>query len=154
MAEDHEYATYAIDLDGILLPDVPLSRYDEDLAAALNERDALLPYEVLPEVDLEKVRAVITGRPHADLERTRAWLERHGFGHLELVMRTPDTHDETTEGAAAHKAAAALRCGVTHFIESDPVQALFIAKLAPLLHVIWWDALKRKGTLINASAWR
>ncbi|BCF90324.1 MULTISPECIES: phosphoribosyltransferase [Paraburkholderia] len=154
MADDHEYATYAIDLDGILLPDVPLSRYDEDLAAALNERDALLPYEVLPDVDLQKVRAVITGRPRADLERTRAWLERHGFGHLELVMRTPDAHDETPEGAAAHKAAAALSSGVTHFIESDPVQALFIAKLAPLLRVIWWDALKHKGTLISASAWR
>ena len=154
MADDHEYATYAIDLDGILLPDVPLSRYDEDLAAALNERDALLPYEVLPDVDLQKVRAVITGRPYADLARTRAWLERHGFGHLELVMRTPDAHDETSEGAAAHKAAAALSCGVTHFIESDPVQALLIAKLAPLLRVIWWDALKHTGTLISASAWR
>ncbi len=43
MADDHHYATYAIDLDGILLPDVPLARYDEDLAAALLERDALLP---------------------------------------------------------------------------------------------------------------
>ncbi len=49
MADDHEYATYAIDLDGILLPDVPLARYDEDLAAALAERDALLPFDVLPE---------------------------------------------------------------------------------------------------------
>ncbi|MEX3931972.1 phosphoribosyltransferase [Paraburkholderia phymatum] len=154
MAQDHEYATYAIDLDGILLPDVPLSRYDEDLSAALNERDALLPFEILPDVDLEKVRAVITGRPHVDLNRTRAWLERHGFGHLELVMRAPDIHDETPAGAAAHKAQAALRCGVTHFIESDAVQALFIARQAPLLRVIWWDALEHKGTLISASAWR
>ena len=36
MAEDHEYATYAIDLDGILLPDVPLARYDEDLGESFD----------------------------------------------------------------------------------------------------------------------
>ncbi len=154
MAGDHEYASYAIDLDGILLPDVPLERYDEDLVAALSERDALLPFVVLPEVDLQHVRAVITGRPKMDLERTRAWLERHGFGHLELVMRAPDTHDESPAGAAAHKAAAALRCGVTHFIESDPTQALRIAQAAPLLRVIWWDAATQTGTLVSASRWR
>jgi hypoxanthine phosphoribosyltransferase len=154
MAGDHEYATYAIDLDGILLPDVPLARYAEDLAAALIERDALLPFDVLPDIDLKQVRAVITGRPQADLERTRAWLERHGFGHLELVMRVPDQHDETAAGAAAHKIAAVLRCGVTHFLESDPVQALMIAQRAPLLRVIWWDAHARTGTLVSASRWR
>jgi orotate phosphoribosyltransferase len=153
MSHDHEYASYAIDLDGILLPDVPVTRYDADLAAALAERDALQPYEALPGIDLQHVRAVITGRPQTDLERTRAWLERHGFGHLELVMRVPDKHDETPLGAAAHKAAAALRCGVTHFIESDPVQALRIAQAAPLLRVIWWDAETRSGTLVNASRW-
>ncbi|HEY3596606.1 MAG TPA: phosphoribosyltransferase [Paraburkholderia sp.] len=153
MAGDHEYTTYAIDLDGILLPDVPLDRYDENLAAALSERDALRPFDVLPGIDLQHVRAVITGRPQMDLARTRAWLERHGFGHLELVMRAPDSHDETPAGAATHKAAAALRCGVTHFIESDPVQALRIAQAAPLLRVIWWDAATRTGTLISASHW-
>jgi hypoxanthine phosphoribosyltransferase len=154
MAQDHEYATYAIDLDGVLLPDVPLERYGEDLGAALAERDDLKPFDVLPEIDLQQVRAVITGRPHQDVERTRAWLERHGFGHLELVMRMPDAHDDTPAGAAAHKAAAALRCGVTHFIESDPVQALYIAQAAPLLRVIWWDAAARSGTLVNALPWR
>ncbi|MGF6774318.1 hypoxanthine phosphoribosyltransferase [Paraburkholderia sp. GAS199] len=153
MADDHEYATYAIDLDGILLPDVPLARYDEDLAAALAERDALLPFEVLPDIDLKKVRTIITGRPEADRARTRNWLERHGFGHLQLVMRAPDTHDESTADAAAHKADAALRGGVTHFVESDPVQALLIAQHAPLLRVIWWDARTQTGRLVSARAW-
>lgn len=153
MAEDHEYATYAIDLDGILLPDVPLSRYDEDLAAALAERDALLPFDVLPGIEIERVRTIITGRPEMDRARTEAWLARHGFGHMQLVMRTPDAHDESPAGAAAHKATAALRGGVTHFVESDPVQALLIAQQAPLLRVIWWDALTRTGMLVGARAW-
>ncbi|WP_144108020.1 phosphoribosyltransferase [Paraburkholderia sp. BCC1886] len=154
LAEDHEYATYAIDLDGILLPDVPLARYDEDLAAALAERDALLPFDVLPGIDLQRVRTIITGRPELDRARTEVWLARHGFGHLSLVMRAPHSHDESSAGAAAHKAAAALREGVTHFVESDPLQALLIARAAPLLRVIWWDAPTRTGTLVDARAWR
>ncbi|MFP3800457.1 MULTISPECIES: phosphoribosyltransferase [Paraburkholderia] len=153
MADDHEYAVYAIDLDGILLPDIPLARYDEDLDGALAERDALVPFERIPDIDLKHARAIITGRPELDRERTQAWLDRHGFGHLELVMRAPGEHDESVQGAATHKAAAAVRCGVTHFIESDPVQAIFIAQRAPLLRVIWWNAQARSGTLIGASAW-
>ncbi|MBT2793729.1 phosphoribosyltransferase [Paraburkholderia strydomiana] len=153
MADDHHYATYAIDLDGILLPDVPLARYDEDLAAALLERDALLPFEVLPGIDLKRVRTIITGRPEMDRARTQAWLERHGFGHMQLVMRMPGTHDESPAGAAAHKAAAALAGGVTHFVESDPVQALLIAQQAPLLRVVWWDAQTHTGMLVGARAW-
>ncbi|MGF6963186.1 hypoxanthine phosphoribosyltransferase [Paraburkholderia sp. WC7.3g] len=154
MASDHEYATYAIDLDGILLPDVPLARYDEDLDAALAERDALLPFEALPGIDPRHVRTIITGRPEMDRARTAAWLTRHGFAHLQLVMRAPGLHDDSPAGAAAHKASAALRAGVTHFVESDPVQALLIAQQAPLLRVIWWDALTRTGMLVSARAWR
>lgn len=152
MAEDHEYAAYAIDLDGILLPDVPLSRYDHDLASALRERDALLPFEVLPTRRLKNVRAVITGRPDIDRDRTEAWLRRHGFDHLDLVMR-PRDQDDSPASTAAYKAAAARRCGVTHFIESDPVQALLIAKEEPLLRVVWWDAANRSGMLINTVGW-
>lgn len=153
MGDDHEYAVYAIDLDGVLLPDIPLTRYDEDLPGALAERDALVPFEGLPGIDLKHTRAIITGRPEMDRERTLEWLHRHGFGHIELIMRTPDSHDESASGAAAHKAAAAIKCGVTHFIESDPVQAILIAQSAPLLRVIWWNAQTRTGTLIGASAW-
>jgi hypothetical protein len=151
MANDHEYATYAIDLDGILLPDIPSRRYEADLEAALNERDALQPFDTMPAIDIDNARAVVTGRPITDRARTEAWLERHGFGHLELVMRAPATHDHTSAGAAAHKAQAALRLGITHFIESDPGQAILIAQQAPLLRVIWWDAYARSGVLIGAS---
>ncbi|MEQ5843289.1 phosphoribosyltransferase [Paraburkholderia acidicola] len=152
-SDNQQHATYAIDLDGILLPDVPPAHYEADLAAALNERDALSPYEALPGIDRTRIHAIVTGRPVFDRERTVAWLDRHGFGHLELVMRAPDAHDGTPAGTAAHKAAAALRCGVTHFIESDPAQALLIARQAPLLRVVWWDATTRTGTLASASQW-
>jgi len=153
MAEDHEYAVYAIDLDGVLLPDLPLARYEEDLEAALLERDALLPFERVPGIDLQRARAIITGRPEIDRERTEAWLQRHGYGHLELLMRVVEEHDDTPSNVAAHKAAAAIRCGVTHFIESDPMQAIYIAQRAPLLRVIWWNAHTRTGTLIGAAVW-
>jgi hypoxanthine phosphoribosyltransferase len=153
MADDHAYATYAIDLDGILLPDVPSERYDADLEAALNERDLLLPFETLPGIDLKHVRTIVTGRPEMDRARTQTWLDQHGFGHLQLVMREAHIYDHTPAGTAAHKAAAVLRCGVTHFIESDPVQAILIAQKAPLLRVIWWDAIARTGTLVASSSW-
>lgn len=155
MGADHEYASYGIDLDGILLPDVPLSRYDEDLAAALRERDDLLPFEIVPTAYLDNVSTVITGRPEVDRARTAAWLHRHGFGHLRLVMRPghPATSDDGPAATAIYKAAAARHCGVTHFIESDPVQALMIAKQAPLLRVIWWDAMQQSGMLIHAATW-
>ncbi|WP_394839441.1 phosphoribosyltransferase domain-containing protein [Pendulispora rubella] len=154
MREDHEYATYAIDLDGILLPDVPKARYEEDLEAALSERDELLPFDVFPHIDLASVRLIITGRPEIDRARTEAWLARHGFSHMQIEMRVMDLHDETPSGAAAHKAAAALRRGITHFIESEAVQALQIAQLAPLLRVIWWDPYTQTGALVGAHAWK
>jgi orotate phosphoribosyltransferase len=154
MADDHQYAVCAIDLDGILLPDIPLARYDEDLAAALIERDALLPFETLPGIEIGAVRAIVTGRPETDRDRTQAWLDRHGFGGLELIMRAPASHGEGPDGAAAHKAEAVRVLGVTHFIESDPAQAILISRLAPLLRVIWWDAHARRGTLVTAADWR
>ncbi len=46
-----------------------------------------------------------------------------------------------------------MRGGVTHFVESDPVQALLIAQQAPLLRVIWWDARTQTGMLVGARAW-
>ncbi|RZT29267.1 phosphoribosyltransferase [Cupriavidus agavae] len=153
MRDDHEYATYAIDLDGILLPDIPLARYDEDLAGALRERDALLPFEIVPTADLPNVKVVITGRPGIDRKRTQHWLDQHGYGHLDLIMRA-EGDDETPVAAAAHKARAARRAGVTHFIESDALQALWIARDAPLLRVIWWDADRQAGMLVNAASWR
>jgi hypoxanthine phosphoribosyltransferase len=154
IGEDHEFAVYAIDLDGVLLPDVPPHRYDADLLAALEERDALLPFEHLPQIDFSRTQAIVTGRPEIDRARTADWLARHGYAHLRLVMRDPSRHGEHPEQVAAYKAEAALELACTHFIESDPVQAIFIAQHAPLLRVIWWDAARRAAKLIATQAWR
>jgi hypothetical protein len=72
---------------------------------------------------------------------------------MQLVMRTPGTHDESPAGAAAQCRSSLVSGGVTHFVESDPMQALLIAQQAPLLRVIWWDALTQTGMLVGAHAW-
>lgn len=153
IGEDHEFAVYAIDLDGILLPDVPPARYEADLAAALAERDALIPFERLPGIDLARAKAIVTGRPEMDRARTAAWLVRHGFDSPRLVMRDPTRHGDAPHEVAAHKAQAALALACTHFVESDPVQALHIARFAPLLRVVWWDAASGAGHLVSSHGW-
>jgi len=129
------YASWAIDLDGILLPDLSPGLYETDLAATLARRDLLLPCEVLPARDLSRL-TIITGRPEQDRARTQDWLHRHGF-HGKLVMR-----DETRHSAgqtAEHKAQAILAGCHTHFIESDMAQALEIARRVQVARVYWWN---------------
>lgn len=152
MGDDHEYDTYAIDLDGILLPDVPLSRYVENLEAALSERDLLEPFALLP--PMNQVKVIVTGRPEVDRARTQAWLCRHGHGDTPLIMRDTRRYDDTPEQVATHKALASLQSRCTHFIESDPTQAILIAQQMPLLQVIWWHAGSGQGRLIGAACWR
>lgn len=153
IGEDHEFAVYAIDLDGILLPDVPSSLYEADLAAALAKRDVLMPFECLPRIDIGAAKAIVTGRPEMDRIRTQAWLARHGFDRPTLVMRDPSRHGDLPQEVAAHKARAAVALACTHFIESDPVQAIHIAQWAPLLRVIWWNAADGTGKLVSAHTW-
>lgn len=151
MAQDHEYDVYAIDLDGILLPDIPLQHYAADLRATLEKRDQLEPLKKLP--PFGQVKAIITGRPEMDRERTQEWLSQHGYGETPLIMRNPRQYNDSPNEVASHKAKATLGLGCTHFIESDPVQAIFIAQHAPLLRVIWWDAESSRGRLIGAVGW-
>ncbi|HTH76487.1 MAG TPA: phosphoribosyltransferase family protein [Trinickia sp.] len=153
IGEDHEFAVYAIDLDGILLPDVPPSHYEADLEAALAERDALVPFERLPGIDLERAKAIVTGRPEMDRSRTADWLVRHGFDRPQLVMRDPSRHGDRPHEVASYKAQAALSLACTHFVESDPVQAIHIAQMAPLLRVIWWNAADGAGQLVSSHRW-
>ncbi|WP_395610634.1 phosphoribosyltransferase family protein [Pseudomonas sp. B22129] len=151
LAQDHEYDAYAIDLDGILLPDIPEAQYTADLHAALRQRDQLAPFEHLPA--LGPVKAIITGRPEMDRARTQAWLDRHGHGATPLIMRDTTRYSDTPEHVAHHKTSATLQLACTHFVESDPVQAILIAQQAPLLRVIWWDAQSRQGRLLGAAQW-
>ncbi len=132
---EYEYASWAIDLDGVLLMDLPEERYAQALLDTLAQRDLLLPNDILPQIDLAAV-TIITGRPEQDRERTQSWLTRHGF-HGPLIMR-----DESRYGVGdtpRHKADALLSRCHTHFIESDPVQALQIARYARIARVVWWN---------------
>lgn len=153
LKEDHEYNIFAIDLDGILVPDVPIERYDTSLNLALDERDNLAPFAVPPGFDVMKARAIITGRPECDRARTEDWLAKHGFDHIPLVMRDPARYPDGVDGAVGHKTESALRLRCTHFIESDVKQAVLIAERAPLLRVVWWDATQNSGRLIGAQNW-
>ncbi|MEO6983782.1 MAG: phosphoribosyltransferase [Paralcaligenes sp.] len=133
---ESEYASWAVDLDGVLAPDLPPKLYEPgtlDIALAL--RDDLAPCAVMPPVNLAQM-AVITGRPEQDRERTQAWLAQHGF-QGPLRMRDPRRYDATD--TAEHKARCLLEFGHTHFIESDPGQAIEIARQVPVGRIFWWD---------------
>lgn len=129
------YASWAIDLDGILLPDVPAHVYESDLAGALSQRDALAPSAILPGRDLRQL-PIITGRPEKDRARTQGWLDRHGF-HGPLAMRDEAQH--RPEQTAQHKARAIMAGYHTHYIESELAQAVEIARLVPVARVYWWN---------------
>jgi hypothetical protein len=138
-----------LDLDGVFLPDVPLSQYEADLAAALRGRQALEPYTALPAFSRDRA-VVITGRPEIDRAQTEAWLARWGYRDLNLVCRPVEVHDDVGS-VTQYKAATATRCGCTHFIESDPEQAIRIAALAPHLVVSWWSADETRAWMIGAA---
>jgi hypoxanthine phosphoribosyltransferase len=141
----HAYASWAIDLDGVLLPDLPEHHYLQALEQTLLRRDELPPTEVLPELDLPTM-TIITGRPEQDRERTQAWLTRHGF-HGPLVMR--DASRYTPEQTALHKADAIVARCHTHFLESDAAQALLIANQVKVARILWWNG--RETLAVTAS---
>jgi hypoxanthine phosphoribosyltransferase len=93
--------------------------------------------------------AVITGRPESERARIAAWLARHGHGGLALECR-PDGLSDATR-VARYKADTATRIGCTHFVESEPQQAILIAALAPHLIVTWWSAERGRPFTVGAA---
>lgn len=143
---EYTYASWAIDLDGVLLADLPEQSYLEALDDTLRTRDTLPPNTCLPDLDLEQV-TIITGRPEQDRARTQQWLTCHGF-HGPLVMRDPAIHDVSQ--TAQHKSQALLQRRHTHFVESDVEQALEIAQRTRIARVFWWNG--HHALLVHASA--
>jgi hypoxanthine phosphoribosyltransferase len=139
-----------LDLDGVFLPDVPRGHYDADLADALRRRHALEPFAVLPPFSAGRA-VVITGRPEIDRTQTETWLTRCGYPGLNLECRPADVADDAAS-VAEYKARAATCWGCTHFVESDPEQAIRIAALAPHLLVSWWSADETRGWMIGSVA--
>lgn len=137
-----------LDLDGVFLPDVPRAHYIADLTEALRRRHASEPFAVLPSFSAERA-VVITGRPELDRAQTEAWLSRWGYPGLQLECRPADVADDVAS-VAAYKARTATRWGCTHFVESDPEQAIRIAALAPHLLVSWWSADETRAWMIGS----
>lgn len=140
---------FGLDLDGVFLPDVPRAHYDADLEAALRRRRALTPFPVLPPFARDRA-VVITGRPAADRAQTADWLAQHGFGDLPLECRPTEVPDDIA-AISRYKAMTATRWGCTHFVESEPEQAIRIAAFAPHLVVSWWSADETRAWLIGAA---
>ncbi len=138
-----------LDLDGIFLPDIPRPDYAADLAGTLARRHALGPCDALPHFVPERA-VLITGRHEMDRDKTREWLERHGHGGPPVEFRPAEVGDDPVS-VAAYKAQAATRWGCTHFIESEPEQAIRIAALAPHLIVSWWSLAEARMWLIGAA---
>jgi hypothetical protein len=145
-----ELPFHGLDLDGVFLPDVPDAFYQADIEDAVARRHLLEPFASLPYFAPERA-VVITGRPDSDRERTCAWLARWGHGALPLECR-PSEMAHNPDSVARYKAEVATRWGCTHFVESDPEQALRIAAHAPHLVVSWWSAKDARAWLIGAAA--
>jgi hypoxanthine phosphoribosyltransferase len=141
---------YGLGLDGVFLPDLPRSDYVTDLTDAIRRRHDLALCPVLPHFAPERA-VIITARPEVDRVLTTSWLTRWGFEDLMLECRPPDVADDTSS-VARYKAVTATRWGCTHFVESDPEQAIRIAAHAPHLVVNWWSVAEARAWMIGASA--
>jgi len=144
-----EQPFFGLDLDGVFLPDVPRAHYNTDLADALRQRAGLLPHPVLPPFARDRA-VIITGRPEIDRAQTEAWLAQHGFAGLPLECRPANVSDNIV-AVSEYKARTATRHGCTHFIESEPEQAIRIAAAAPHLIVSWWSAEETRAWMIGAA---
>ncbi|HEY6431288.1 MAG TPA: phosphoribosyltransferase, partial [Acetobacteraceae bacterium] len=139
-----------LDLDGVFVPDIPRAEYTADVVAALAQRHVLEPFATVP-MFVPQRAVVITGRYHGDRERTIEWVRRWLHTDLPVECRPPGLADDIAS-VTRYKAETAARWGCTHFIESDPEQAIRIAAAAPHLLVSWWSAADERSWLIGAAA--
>lgn len=138
---------YGLDLNAVSLV-VPSALNAADLAAVA-PRHKNLPYARLQHIDPARA-VVITGRPETERALTQEWLAAEGHDALLLVCR-PDNTSPEPASFARYKAKVATRLGCTHFVESDPAQAILIAAYAPHLVVSWWSIAKERSFLVGAA---
>lgn len=145
---DHVYERWGFDLDGVFLPDVAAALYESDLEKAIATRHEHVLHPGAPKPPEDAV--FITGRPEQDRALTEKWLSTHGLGGHKLIMR--DTRLYDARQTHLHKAAAALREGITHFLESEAEQAAGIAREAPWLRVMLWNVDRGEASWVVASS--
>ncbi len=128
-----------LDLDGVFARDIPWEQYLADMEGTLAYRDTLPVLPTLPSFDPRRT-VIITGRPDTEFARTRAWLDRHGFGEAMLKCRPPLEHGGTMPQMARYKATVVNMLGCSDFFESEREQAEVIAAIARKTAVYHWDA--------------
>jgi hypoxanthine phosphoribosyltransferase len=137
----------AMDLEVLLLPptDAALTL---DLVAALPSHQPRPPALSMP-LFMPEQAVLVTGRPESERLLIQRMLGRRGIV-TPLHCRPDDTPDDA-RSVAAHKAAAALHWGCTHFIESDPGQAILIAAVVPHLIITWWPRESGRACVVSAA---
>jgi len=120
-----------------------------DLEAALLRRNLADPLAALPFFAPGRAVVVASLSERAGAEAA-AWLGRWGHAGLPLECRA-EAAPADAASIARYKAAVATRWGCTHFVESEPRQAILVAAAAPHLVVIWW-AEDGAGHVVSAAA--
>jgi hypoxanthine phosphoribosyltransferase len=133
-----ELPFFGLDMDGVLMP-----------AVGQPGATSGKPRPNLPAYNGERVVAV-TRRPESDRAMLEAWLAGWGVPTLALECRRSETAEDVMS-LSRYKAATATRWGCTHFVESDPEQAIRIAAAAPHLQVVWWSAAETRAWIIGAA---
>jgi hypothetical protein len=134
---------YGIELDGILLP------LAEALDSGLPSPDQCQLGD-LPFFSSERA-VVISGRSERSRMSTLQWLTENGHAALPIELRPLQLPDNPAM-IAQYKAETASRWGCTHFVESNPEQALRIAARAPHLIVSWWSSADKQCWVVSATA--
>jgi hypoxanthine phosphoribosyltransferase len=145
-----ERPLFGVDLDGVFPPDISVAHDDIELEEATRRRHVSWLHKVLSPCLRERA-VVITGHAEVDRASALAWLAQWGFQDLALECR-PDEMADNIVSVARYKAVTATRWGCTHFIGSDPEQAIRIAAAAPHLMVLWWPAVELRPWIIGAAA--
>jgi hypoxanthine phosphoribosyltransferase len=132
-----------IDLDGLFPPDVEALEADPFAGC-----DALALLASLPFFGPDRA-ILITGRQESERARTKSLLCRYGIS-MPLECR-PNGVSRHPRSLAHFKAFAASRHGCTHFVESDPAQAILIASAMPHLIVTWWSMISGRACVVAAA---
>ena len=144
MSEFHfsdERDSFGFDLDGIFAEDIPSDLYDTNLSYALKMRDNLPLLETAPDIpdNIRPHTAIITARPDLDFERTKKWLDNHGFNNIPLYCRSSKDFGHDLAGHIQSKIKTINELGISCYFESDLIQAVAIAMEVPSIDVAWWN---------------
>lgn len=152
LAEDHTFAAYALDV-------AVLAALDDEpggSAATASGHSSAMTQRVFDRFGFgpERTKLLVCARPQAQRAATAAWLAARGWSGPRLLMGAGESDEADPRAWARRKAEAALGAACTHFIDADPTQAILIARCAPLVRVVWWDAQHGAAQQIAAYGWQ